>query len=697
MLRRVFLLQILAGWLAVSIQKISSKIIGQPVLNPSLLFKPATPIALYVDPLQGNDAYSRSQLQGDSYALATIDRAKTIARELKSLQPHRPIDIILRGGNHFLSQSVKFTAEDSGSLNAPITYKSHPQEQAIISGGKLITGWHQEIVNGLKLWSVKLPENEDNWQFQHLWVNGQKRSRSRYPSQGYLKISRSHSKKGQEWTEGNSLLEYHPGDLPDTNVKAFNGAELVVMTRWVESRIPITKIDPVKRLLHFGKTSVFKLYAEDLYYLENSLEWLNNPGDWYLDSQQKKLYYFPLPAEDLATAEIIAPILDALFIFEGDAVAGKPVKYLKFHNLTFSHTDWHLPRHVSGYNQNAWQVPAAVKAIALNYTTWNHCRFCHLGNHALHLGVDSQYNRISDSDFFDLGGGAIKIGHKPYLPEAANPNRGNHHNLIVRNQIYDGGRFFHSASAIAISRSHHNFIARNHIHDYYYTGISVMGAWNFRQTLAHHNLIQDNYLHHIGKLSNGDGPIISDMGGIYAVGTQAGTKIRRNRIHDVNGVRYGGWGIYLDEGSSYITAENNLVYRTSHGGFAQHYGKENLIRGNIFAFGSKSQIHRHKKDLETARQQDFVSFRFEKNIVYWQEGTMLSGMTKDYQAHAVFDSNIYWQLDRTDFKLGNLAWQQWQQGDRFSQVIDPLFVAPQAGNFKLRSNSPAVKLLANID
>ena len=86
-----------------------------------------------------------------------------------------------------------------------------------------------------------------------------------------------------------------------------------------------------------------------------------------------------------------------------------------------------------------------------------------------------------------------------------------------------------------------------------------------------------NHVHHIGVKSDGDGPILSDMGGIYTLGFQAGTRIRNNVWHDIAGLRYGGWGIYFDEGSSGIVAESNIVYRTTHeGDFHQ------ALRGNEY-------------------------------------------------------------------------------------------------------------------
>ena len=75
------------------------------------------------------------------------------------------------------------------------------------------------------------------------------------------------------------------------------------------------------------------------------------------------------------------------------------------------------------------------------------------------------------------------------------------------------------------------------------------------------------------------------MAAIYTLGSQEGSRIRFNRFHDIAALKYGGWGIYFDEGTTHLVAENNLVYRTTHGGFHQHYGRENTVRNNIFAFG----------------------------------------------------------------------------------------------------------------
>ncbi len=245
---------------------------------------------------------------------------------------------------------------------------------------------------------------------------------------------------------------------------------------------------------------------------------------------------------------------------------------------------------------------------------------------------------------------------------------------------------FPSAVGIWIGQSPDNRLTYNLIHDFYYTGISIGWTWGYGPALATNNLVAFNHIHHIGVKSDGDGPILSDMGGIYTLGRQPGTLVLNNLWHDIAGLRYGGWGIYFDEGSSSIVARSNIVYRTTHGGFHQHYGATNIVENNIFAFGRDQQVQR-------TRPEAHISFSFTTNIVYFDSGVLLGGNWSNDNYR--MDYNIYCDTrlkpGSVDMPFAGATWDQWRTRghDLHSRIGDPLFIAPQKYDFRLKPASPA--------
>jgi parallel beta-helix repeat protein len=166
---------------------------------------------------------------------------------------------------------------------------------------------------------------------------------------------------------------------------------------------------------------------------------------------------------------------------------------------------------------------------------------------------------------------------------------------------------------------------------------------------------------------------------------QPGTTIRNNLIHDVSSFTYGGWGIYPDEGSSEMVIENNVVYRTKSAGFHQHYGRGNTVRNNIFAFGREFQVMR-------TRAEPHLSFTFEGNIVYFDQGRLLgSNWTGE---NFRLNRNIYWDAREQEIRPAGKSWQEWQKAgqDADSIIADPLFVNAPGYDFTLRPESPALKM-----
>jgi hypothetical protein len=660
----------------------------------------ASPGVFYVAP-KGNDQWSGSRASPNwgktDGPFATFPRALEAARTWRKSAGAKgdvAATIYFGAGTHLLTNALVLRPEDSG-----LTLAGLPKERPLLSGGRRITGWKQIERVGKKMWAAEVPEvRTGSWFFHELWVNGRRAVRARYPNKGYLKIANLLDAR-PDWTRGQTRFRYAPDDIKAW--PSITEGEVVVMNRWVDSRLPVFSVDEPERVINFSKRSVFALEEGDLYYLEGTREALDEPGEWYLDRHQATLYYLPRGGESLKKMEAFAPVLAQVLRFEGRPEQNQFVSHVIVRGLTFSHTEWCFPEgfakdkstifptpkpDVGGFGQAEIGVPGAVWGEGVKDSVFENCAFKNLGNYGLELARGCQNNRILRCEFSELGAGGIKLGETAIRTGQSDQTRANE---IRDCQIHDGGKMFHSAIGVWIGQSPDNQIVHNLIHDFYYTGISIGWTWGYGPALASNNLVAFNHVHHIGIKSDGDGPILSDMAGIYTLGMQPGTRILNNLWHDMAGVRYGGWGIYFDEGTSGIIAASNVVYRTTHGGFHQHYGETNILRNNIFAFARDQQLQR-------TRVEPHISFSFETNIVYFDSGVLLgSDWSQDkYQ----MDWNVFYDA-RSAAKpeammFANVPLAQWRARghDLHSLIADPLFVAPEKYDFRFRADSPATKL-----
>lgn len=647
----------------------------------------------------GNDAWSGTLAKPNRRR--TDGPFATVAHALQAIRAQRQqsgntasAKLYQRRGIYFLESPIVLRPEDSA-----LQWQAYPGEKPILSGGRAITHWRETTVNGRKLWVAEVPAaRRGDWYFRELWVNGERRVRARHPNTGYFKIKALPDKVAQ-WTEGHRRFEFNAGDL--RNWPSLTNGEIVAMSRWVESRLPIASVDEAQHIVGFGKRSVFELQPDDLYYVEGVFEALDAPGEWYLDAVAGMIYYAPQAGERIKNFTAIAPVLSQILRLEGDIAKEQYVREIQFNGLTFAHAEWNLPRpddktatggwpapanEVGGFNQAAVGVPGAIWGEGVRQCVFTNCTIAHVGTYGIELARGCSWNRITHCDIYDLGAGGLKLGETAIRKTEAEQSGGNE---VSDCYIHHGGKMFQSGIGVWIGQSPNNILSHNEINDFYYSGVSIGWTWGYGTALASNNLVEFNHVHHIGVASDGDGPVLSDMAGIYLLGKQPGTRVINNLWHDVAATKYGGWGLYTDEGSSGILLESNLVYRTTHGGFHQHYGETNIIRNNIFAFARDQQLQR-------SRDEDHLSFSFTNNIVYFNQGVLLGSTWKNDQFN--LDDNVYWDTrlatNPAAMKFAGATLDQWRARghDRHSLIADPLFIAPQKDDFRLRRQSPALKL-----
>jgi hypothetical protein len=610
---------------------------------------------------------------------ATVQRAQQAARELRAAEANRakPITILIRGGTYPLDKPLAFTPADSATAVAPTIFAAYPNELPVISGGVALKGFRNE--NGR--WTLQIPEVQSGqWNFIQLFVNGERRMRPRLPKAGYYTIADKLDPSEKNKGKGYDRFKYANSDIrPDwTNL---SDVEVLAFQTWTMARFRIDSVDDAQKIVNFtGRSAAMDGWSElpkgNRYLVENVKEALAEPGQWYLERKTGVLTYNPMPGEDPATAQVIAPKIESLVHITGDVGQQKWVAHLVFRGLTFAHTNWATPPQGNNFPQAEANLSGALVFSGARDCVVEQCKVTQVATYAIDFAAACKRNRVADCELTDLGAGGIKIG---LLRNETNEELITSHHTIHNNLIAHGGRLHPAAIGVFIGHSPYNVVENNDIFDFYYTGVSVGWSWGYNPCGSHHNSIAYNHIYDIGQ------GVLSDMGGIYTLGLAEGTVLHHNLIHDIYAFSYGGWGIYFDEGTTHQVAENNIVYRAKTGGFHQHYGKENIVRNNIFAFARMDQIQR-------TRPEPHLSFTFERNIVYWNAGPLLGSNWSDNNYK--MDYNLYWRTDGKAIEFSKFKKEEWNaKGQDVNSIIaDPMFVDPEKGDFGLKAGSPAEKI-----
>ncbi|MBO4712745.1 MAG: carbohydrate-binding protein [Fibrobacter sp.] len=554
----------------------------------------------------------------------TITKAQKAVREINGTMTG-DIVVYLREGTYQLNSTVNFDERDGGKDGHYVRYKAYKGENPLITGGMPITSWaiHDEA-NGI--WKAEGVEGN----FRQLYVNGKKAVRACFPNaiaanekgeggfdHDFVRLTKVDS-SGRAFDVSADYVK---------NIKNIENVEIHLMIAWAESILRLEKAevnggtaklipkDPERtKLFHRAYPMLGTAFSsnppkQQVFYLENSYDLLDAAGEWYLDEKEHVLYYKPRSGESMATANVVAPRFNTLFNVLGKDTKNK-VGYMSFEGLIFAHSNYTRPSEegfldlqAANFNVDVladpgrgnweklnsnkfllWRPDAGFRVENAHHMLVKNCTFTQMAATGLDFVSGTNDDVIEGNVFYEIGAAGIMLGkfyqdstteiHIPYNP--SDKDEISTRDTIRYNLITNVTNEHQGAVGIGAGYPRYVVIENNEISYTYYSGISVGFGWTKSETAMTNNHINKNNIHHISRL-------LCDSGPIYTLSNQGtGSEIKENYLHDYGASKWSDYWvlpIYLDEGSSGFTVENNS-YKNSPSGVGQNQPGQFTQRNN---------------------------------------------------------------------------------------------------------------------
>jgi hypothetical protein len=225
--------------------------------------------------------------------------------------------VVIRGGSYAVEQPFQLDAEDSGTAEAPVVYEGEPGQAVVFSGGRAIRHWEplrdpairarldptvRDRVLVADLRSNGIANWGDATDLKHrpeLFADGRPQTLARWPNEGFVKtgevLGKDPIKEGASTTGCRDgvfqFLEDRPRQWVDeTDVRLYG----YWFWDWYEEYQKVVSLDAEKRVFTLAKPySSYGYRQGQRYYALNVLRELDQPGEWYLDRGEGRLYWLP--------------------------------------------------------------------------------------------------------------------------------------------------------------------------------------------------------------------------------------------------------------------------------------------------------------------------------------------------------------------------------------------------------------------
>jgi hypothetical protein len=469
------------------------------------------------------------------------------------------------------------------------------------------------------------------------------------------------------------------------------------------------------------------------FFVENIFEELDIPGEWYLDREANILYYYPAGSTDLNHALVEVPVLQQVIRFTGSQE--QPVRHITLDGFRFAHTTSTFLETYSIPSLSDWSIHRGGTVFlegAQNCQITN-CFFDAVGGNAIFMNLYNRRNTVSGCKFRETGdSGICFVGSQeltsgtqrsfPYECRAEN------------NLIHDCGVFGKQIAGVYISRAKRITVGHNKIYNMPRAGICIGdGTWGG-------HVIEYNRIYKTCRETGDHGPINAWGRDQYWCLGQSHLPYIRGRSHDAGNVRIdametvtirhnffeedSGWGLDLDDGASNYEIYNNLCKGVS---IKLREGAYRTIYNNIWVNGANSPcFHLGNEDnhdryfrnitvMSSKKMKPEDDLNFQMGAAYGESYTLIAPPVHtawieeiDYNCFysdlGEFIARVETRADgrydeswedvnsrRTKHKYSLKEWQALGY-DLHSVFADPLFQDPPNNDYRLRAESPALKL-----
>ncbi|WP_151482419.1 right-handed parallel beta-helix repeat-containing protein [Streptomyces albicerus] len=566
-----------------------------------------------------------------SRPLKTLAEAQRRAQVLAA-RGDGDVTVNLLGGTHRLTSPLRFGAADSGRDGHRVTWQAVPGAKPVVSGADPVTDWELDDPDK-GIYKAHVGTGFDTRQ---LYVDGVPAQRAR------LALNRSDiSLNPTGFTLDNPDLD-HLATLPDQK-----RIELQAKLSFTNRFAPVESISGSRVVMQqpawdnntYGYDTIQSPFRTPTFWLLNSKSFLDEPGEWYLDTTAGTLYYKPLEGQDLESAQVELPRMETLL--EVGGTYDEPAHDLRFQKMTFTGTTWLHPSSPNGYaNQqtgafitgvqphrpadaftscavgcrgfegarNNWaQAPAAVQVSAADGITFADNRFVNLGSvglgigndanaHATGVGLGAQNISVTGNTFTaSAGGGIVAGGVRPDAHHPSDERMTNSDILIGNNRIFSTALEYLDQDGIFASYATRLTIEHNDVSDMPYTGIGIgygwgandpggspeyiaRGLYDFQPIYDTPTTLTD--LHVVGNHVSDVVHTLFDAGCIYTLSANPNGTIKENFCENS-----GQLGLYFDEGSRYMTANRNVFLDTA-GQWAHANNQNSNLTGDQTLIGN---------------------------------------------------------------------------------------------------------------